>query len=186
MVKMSASNRFPWPPWYLVWCLFCPWAVCLEIKICRAICHCLFYISTHVDPVDGFMYQQPCLSMPIWFTCSWFSAFPWSDGGITIPLPFIKMLLIIAISSLNDQYCCRFLCTSVVIDSLLCNTYSDSMLRCSSLVVADLISLWFMVKFIPSILSLLVSWLCLDSQLTMNSCSLNLYGKLMDVQWYSL
>ena len=34
---------------------------CLEIKTCRVIFHCVFYVSVHVDPVDGFTHQYPFL-----------------------------------------------------------------------------------------------------------------------------
>ena len=66
----------------------------------------------------------------------------------------------------SHQYGCSSFCTSGLIDGQLCNTYSDSMLRCLSPIVTSLISsavmqsgmfmhnpIAFMVMFIPSISS---------------------------------
>ena len=104
---------------------------------------------------------------------------------------------IVSISSLNGQYNCRSFCTSALIDDQPHKTYSDNMLRCSLSIVPDVISstvmqscmsmhdsMVFMVTFIPSIFSpVFVSWLCLDSQSTMNSCGLGLYSNLMLYWW---
>ena len=138
--KDVSSNRFSWSPWYfLCYCLVLG-LCCLEIKIYKAILNCVFYVSIHVDPVDGYACQQPHLSLPIWFLCSQFSTFPWIDAGIIILLPFKAIPWITTISSGNEQYGCISFCTSTFIDGQPCNTYSDSMLRFSSSIVADPIS----------------------------------------------
>ena len=74
------------------------------------------------------------------YMCSCFSTFPWCDTGIIIFVPFKAILSIITISSLNNQYSYRSFCTLAFTDGQAQNTYSDSMLRCSLSIVADLIS----------------------------------------------
>ena len=116
---------------------------------------------------------------------------------IPIWFMFIVILSVITISSLNDQYGCGSFCTSALIHGPLCNVHSDSQYRCSSSVLADLISsalvhcgmsmcdsIAFMFMLIPCIsLSLFVSWLCLDNQSLMNNWDLDLYSILLLSWW---
>ena len=97
----------------------------------------------------------------------------------------------------NYQYGCTCFCASTLIEGQPCNMYSDSLLRSSFSVVDDLISSAvmlsglsmhvssaLMVMFILGISSsLFVSWLCLGSQSTMNSCGLGLYRTLIMYWW---
>ena len=69
-----------------------------------------------------------------------FNAFSCSAAGIIIILPFIAIPSMIAISCLNDQYGCRCLCTSALIDSQLWSMNSDSMPMCLLSIIANLIS----------------------------------------------
>ena len=92
-------------------------------------------------------------------------------------LPFLVIFSIITISSLNDQCVCK---SCKFIDGLPCNTYSDSTLRCSSSLLADLIfsavmqssmsmnnSKPFIILLILGICSSLFNlWLCLYSHKT--------------------
>ena len=85
----------------------------------------------------------------------------------------MKILSITTISSMNDQYGYRSLCTSPLIHCQSHNTYSDGTLKCSSFIVADLVSsvvlqscmsvhdcMVLMVRFIPGISSSLLSQGC--------------------------
>ena len=60
-VKDVSSDRFSWHCWYFMWYHFVLGLWCLEIKTCRAVFHCLFYVSINADPVDGFTYHNTCL-----------------------------------------------------------------------------------------------------------------------------
>ena len=87
--KDISSNRFSWSPWYFIWYCFVLGLCCLEIKTYTAIFHCLFYVCVHVDPIDGFTYQQPCLLNAMLFICIWLSNFSCSHAGFVILLPFL-------------------------------------------------------------------------------------------------
>ena len=58
----------------------------LETKACGAVCYCFYCVSIHVDPIYGLMLGSLDFSMPMWFTCSCFSALSCSDAG-TLGLP---------------------------------------------------------------------------------------------------
>ena len=60
--------------------------------------------------------QHSCWSnrwtyVPMWFMCISFSDLSYSNGDITILLPFIAVKSIIVISALNGQNGCRSFCT---------------------------------------------------------------------------
>ena len=59
--KDVSSERFPWPPICFMWYCSVLGLCWLEIKKCKAILCGLLYGSIHVDPVDGYTCQQPCL-----------------------------------------------------------------------------------------------------------------------------
>ena len=107
------------------------------------------------------------------------------------------MSSIIATLSLNNQYTSLSLCTSVLMDGQLHSAYSYSLPKCSSSIVANLISsaviqsgmsiyysVAFMVMLLHSISSSLFAWLlCLDGQSVTNSCDQSLYNILMLYWW---
>ena len=83
-------------------------------------------------------YMDSCSSshvflVPLRLNYSCFSALSYSAAGICIIiLPFIAMLSMIAISSLNDQYGFRSFFTSALDDGQPQSASSDSMLMCLS------------------------------------------------------
>ena len=101
--------------------------------------YCVFYISIHVNPVDWFTCQQPCLFYVHMIHVQWVQHFSleWFWYYFFL-LPLMVILSIIAISSLHDQYSHRSFCTLALIDTHPQSTYSDSIPRCPSCIVADL------------------------------------------------
>ena len=107
-----------------------------------------------------------------------------------ILLPFLAMLSMTVISSLNDQYGCRSFCTSTLVAGQSRIMSSDSMpMYCSSgvaILISSVVmqsdmsvhdSIVLMVMHMPQIsLSLFVFLLCLDSQSVMNNYGLGLYS----------
>ena len=136
--------------------------------------------------------QQSCLLYPHVVQVQYFSALSYSAAGKTILLLFTAMPSIIVISSMNGPQCCRFFCTSALVNGQLHSMSSDRMPMCSSCSVAILVYSYVM----QSAMSFLDSWtdsnshaqnlfifvyliVVLDSQFTMNSCNPCLYGTLM-------
>ena len=151
-----SSDRFPQPPGifcHIVLSLGCvAWKLRHIGKILKESSMLAFMLVPHMN---SRVYSH-VFSMPIWFMYSWFRIFPWSDADVSILLPFIAIPSIIMILSLYEQYGCRNFFTSALIDGQPHNTYSDSIHRCSSPLVTDLISsalmhdsMAFMVMFIP-------------------------------------
>ena len=67
------------------------------------------YMDSHASSI--------VFSLTLCFGCSCFSALSCIDASIIILLPFTLVLSVSVISSLNDQYACRFLCMSALIAS---------------------------------------------------------------------
>ena len=125
--------------------------------------------------------------------CSCFSALSCSDVGVIIILSLIAIPSMSSILSLNNQYSSISLCTSALVDGHVWSIGSANALRCSSSRVTILMSAAVMqscmsiydsialfVMQMPNISSsLFVVWLCLESQIVMNSCGPDLYSILM-------
>ena len=77
-------------------------------------------------------------SMPMWFRYSFFNVLSYSDVGTIILLLFMAILLLTAISQLNNQYGCSSF--PIFVDGKPQITYSDRILKHSSSSVANLIS----------------------------------------------
>ena len=79
-------------------------------------------------------------SIPLWIRGSCFSVLSYSIAGIIIILLFTAIPSMVAVSSVNDQYGCRYFCTSALVDGRPCSVSSTSMSMCSSSIIAILTS----------------------------------------------
>ena len=127
--------------WYFVWHCFVLRPCWLQIKVWGVV----FIVSS----MSAFMLTQYLDShasslvfpIPTWFRCSCFSVLSCNDAGTIILLLFMAIPLVIAISSLNDQYDCSSFCTSVFVDGQPQNAFSDRIPKCPLFSVANLIFL---------------------------------------------
>ena len=188
--KDVSSNRDPWHTWYLVrHCHIC-WSCCLKIQTSGAF--------SVIFPMSALMLNQYMnsyasslvFSITMWFRCSCFSAFSCSTAGIIILLPFIAILSMIVIPSVNDQYGYRSFCISALVSGQSWNKRHNNMPMCSLSSIANLISFAFMqfgmsvhdsialmLMHIPRMSSsLLVLRLCLEIQSAMNSYGPDFYS----------
>ena len=159
------------------------WVIFLLFSLCQHLCWS--NICTHMPAALSSIF--PCSSY-----ATVFSAWPCSSTCI-IHVPFIALPSMSAISSLSEQNSCRCFYNSAYIDGqpqgMSCNSmsmyslssianYILSALMQSGMSVHDLNTL--LIMYMPGIsLSLSVSWLCMESQSTMNSCGPGLHNLLI-------